>query len=67
MVDCWMEVERDRKGGLVADPRRFPNGIKRLADKLHGMGFLFGIYESAGEVTCMGFPGSLSSPYPSPY
>ena len=30
--DCWMSKERDGKGSLVADPDRFPHGIKHLAD-----------------------------------
>jgi len=30
--DCWMAKERDSDGRLVADPVRFPNGIKKLAD-----------------------------------
>lgn len=30
--DCWMEKERDEAGRLVADRKRFPNGIKALAD-----------------------------------
>jgi hypothetical protein len=30
--DCWMEKERDADGRLVADRKRFPNGIKALSD-----------------------------------
>lgn len=31
--DCWMEFERDNvTKELVADRKRFPNGIKALAD-----------------------------------
>lgn len=30
--DCWMSKERDEKGRLVPDVKRFPNGIKPLAD-----------------------------------
>ena len=30
--DCWSEMERDSNGRLVADKRRFPNGMKHLAD-----------------------------------
>jgi Alpha galactosidase A len=30
--DCWMEKERDSDGRLVADRKRFPNGIKALSD-----------------------------------
>ena len=30
--DCWPAMERAKNGSLVADPVRFPNGIKALAD-----------------------------------
>ena len=30
--DCWMAPERDSKGRLQADPKRFPGGSHRLAD-----------------------------------
>ena len=30
--DCWPSKERDSQGRLVADPERFPSGIKALAD-----------------------------------
>jgi len=29
--DCW-QVERDKSGNIVADPKRFSSGIKALAD-----------------------------------
>src|SRR6185437_14261605 len=34
--DCWMATSRDRAGNLVADPTRFPGGIKAVADYVHG-------------------------------
>lgn len=30
--DCWPSHERDAQGRLQADPKRFPSGIKKLAD-----------------------------------
>jgi alpha-galactosidase len=60
-ADCWMASERSKSGDLVPDERRFPSGMKDLADKMHDMGLLFGIYESAGYWTCQGLPGSLGS------
>src|ERR1700704_1099304 len=33
--DCW-QVSRDAQGNIVADPTRFPGGIKTLADYVHG-------------------------------
>ena len=32
--DCW-QVRRDAAGKIVADPERFPSGIKALADAIH--------------------------------
>jgi alpha-galactosidase len=55
--DCW-QVSRDAKGDIVADPKRFPSGIKALADYVHSKGLKFGIYSDAGTKTCQGRPGS---------
>ncbi len=30
--DCWPADERDAQGRLQPDPKRFPSGIKALAD-----------------------------------
>jgi len=58
--DCWsVKSGRDGNGNLVADPSRFPNGIKWLADQIHGLGLKIGIYSSAGTLTCAGYPASL--------
>jgi alpha-galactosidase len=57
--DCWSKKDgRDRNGDLVADPDKFPNGIKALADYVHSLGFKIGIYSDAAEKTCGGHPGS---------
>jgi alpha-galactosidase len=56
--DCW-QVSRDSAGTIVADPQRFPNGIKAVADYVHAKGLLFGIYTDAGTKTCQGRPGTL--------
>ncbi|XP_067000152.2 alpha-N-acetylgalactosaminidase isoform X2 [Anabrus simplex] len=55
--DCWLSHKRDSDGRLQADPDRFPNGIKALADYVHAKGLKFGIYEDIGTYTCMGYPG----------
>jgi alpha-galactosidase len=55
--DCWA-VSRDADGNIVADPQKFPSGIKALADYVHGLGLKFGIYSDAGSKTCAGRPGS---------
>ncbi|TCO59830.1 ricin-type beta-trefoil lectin domain protein [Actinocrispum wychmicini] len=57
--DCWMTHSRDAAGNLVADPAKFPHGMKWLGDYLHTRNLKFGIYEDAGTSTCGGFPGSL--------
>jgi alpha-galactosidase len=49
--DCWA-VSRDPSGRLVADPKRFPSGMRALADYIHSKGLKFGIYTSAGTTTC---------------
>src|SRR5579859_8037464 len=55
--DCW-QVDRDNQGNIVADPKRFPSGIKALADYIHSKGLKFGLYSDAGTKTCAGRPGS---------
>jgi alpha-galactosidase len=55
--DCW-QVERDAQGRIVADPQRFPGGMKALADYVHAKGLSFGLYSDAGAKTCQGRPGS---------
>ena len=55
--DCW-QVDRDKEGNIIADPDRFPSGIKALADYIHEKGLKFGIYSDAGTETCQGRPGS---------
>ncbi|HLY28173.1 MAG TPA: glycoside hydrolase family 27 protein [Aggregatilineales bacterium] len=55
--DCW-QGGRDPKGALISDPKRFPHGIKALADFVHGYGLKFGLYSSLGEKTCAGNIGS---------
>jgi len=57
--DCW-QVSRDSSGTIVADPARFPSGIKALADYVHGKGLKLGIYTDAGTGTCEKRPGSLN-------
>lgn len=55
--DTWSARERDAGGNLVADPAKFPSGMKALGDYLHAKGFKFGIYNCAGTRTCAGYPG----------
>lgn len=55
--DCW-QVSRDAKGNILPDEKRFPQGMKALADYIHGLGLKFGIYSCAGSKTCQSRPGS---------
>lgn len=57
--DCWSLKERDKDGQLVADPNKFPNGMKAVADYIHSKGLKFGMYSCVGTHTCAGYPGSF--------
>jgi alpha-galactosidase len=55
--DCW-HGERDAQGFIHPDAKRFPSGMKALADYVHSKGLKFGVYSDAGSQTCGGRPGS---------
>ncbi|MGI4804745.1 MAG: glycoside hydrolase family 27 protein [Janthinobacterium lividum] len=55
--DCW-HGDRDSLGFIHPDPKRFPSGMKALADYIHSKGLKMGIYSDAGSQTCGGRPGS---------
>lgn len=55
--DCW-HGDRDSLGFIHPDPKRFPSGMKALADYVHSKGLKIGIYSDAGSQTCGGRPGS---------
>lgn len=57
--DCWLEKERDENNRLVPDRKRFPNGMKYVADYVHSKGLKFGLYEDYGTNTCAGYPGVI--------
>lgn len=61
--DCWMTRQRDDNGQLVADPEKFPSGMKALGDFIHNLGLKFGIYNDAGTRTCAGYPGGRGHEY----
>lgn len=56
--DCWQKT-RNATGFIVADADRFPSGIPALAEEVHGLGLLFGLYSDAGLRTCQRRPGGL--------
>lgn len=55
--DCW-QIDRDAQGNILPDPKRFPSGMKALADYIHSKGLKFGLYSDAGTLTCQKRPGS---------
>lgn len=59
--DCWLEHNRNETGYLVADRKRFPRGMKYIADYIHARGLKFGLYEDYGTKTCMGYPGVINN------
>ncbi len=61
--DCWQEKTRSEDGRLVPDHKKFPSGIKPVADYVHSKGLKFGIYSDAGVRTCAGYPGSYDHEY----
>ena len=61
--DCWSLRERDEDGNLVADPEKFPHGMKYVADYVHSKGLKFGMYSCAGVRTCAGYPASFDHEY----
>lgn len=56
--DCWSSG-RTSNGTLQANATKFPNGMAAVADQIHSMGLGFGMYSSAGAMTCAQY-GKLS-------
>jgi alpha-N-acetylglucosaminidase len=56
--DGWA-VGRNASGYLLPSPKKFPQGMKDVADHVHRRGTLFGIYTARGAETCQKLPGSL--------
>ena len=57
--DCWSLKQRDENGRLQADPAKFPNGMKAVADYVHSKCLKFGMYSCAGTHTCAAHPSSF--------
>ncbi|MCU4154703.1 glycoside hydrolase family 27 protein [Carboxylicivirga sp. A043] len=57
--DLW-HGGRDADGKVYPDPKKFPNGMKVVADYVHSKGLKFGIYTDIAEYTCAGMVGSLA-------
>lgn len=50
--DCWQVKDKNDNGHQIADPNKFPNGMKAIADKIHSYGMKAGIYTDCGTKTC---------------
>jgi alpha-galactosidase len=57
--DAWMAKKRDKDGRLVADPKKFPSGMKAIGEYIHSKGLKYGIYQDRGKMTCQQLPGSF--------
>ncbi|KAK3074483.1 hypothetical protein LTR53_003032 [Teratosphaeriaceae sp. CCFEE 6253] len=59
--DCWSEMDgRDATTHeLLPNTTKFPDGMIGTGDQIHGLGLKFGMYSSAGTMTCGRYPGSL--------
>lgn len=51
-IDDGFFGHRDAQGVMVPHERRFPNGMKPVADYIHSLGMKAGIYSDAGTNTC---------------
>jgi alpha-galactosidase len=50
--DNWQADNRASDKKPVPDPKKFPHGMKYVADYVHSKGLKFGIYSCAGNMTC---------------
>ena len=48
----WFFNKRDANGEMIPDEKRFPSGMKSLADYIHSKGLKAGIYTDVGEKGC---------------
>ena len=51
-VDDGYFGKRDENGVMQANEKRFPNGMKPVADHIHSLGMKAGLYTDAGTRTC---------------
>lgn len=58
-IDDGWQGGRDNKNNMIADPKKFPSGIKSLADYVHSKGLKLGIYSDAAQLTCGLYTASL--------
>eukprot|EP01084_Bolivina_argentea_P195917 335978_1 len=56
-------VNRTAEGVMIADPIRFPSGMRHLSDYIHSLQLRAGIYTDAGPLTCAKYVGSYGFEY----
>jgi len=56
--DCYTLKNRSSAGALVADPAKFPKGLKHFSSTIKAMGISASAYSDNGYETCAGYPGS---------
>lgn len=59
IIDDGWQGGRDNRNNIIADKKKFPSGIKALADYVHSKGLKLGIYSDAAPLTCAGYTASL--------
>ncbi len=59
-IDDGWQGGRDNRNNIIPDVKKFPSGIKALADYVHSKGLKLGIYSDAAPLTCAGYTGSLN-------
>ncbi|MDD5688216.1 MAG: discoidin domain-containing protein [Elusimicrobia bacterium] len=57
--DGWQTGSLNPDGSIQVDLVKFPHGMKYVADKVHELGFKFGIYSSPGPTTCAAWDGKV--------
>ena len=55
-----LEAANRTAAGEYVNAVKFPHGIPRLVNQVHGLGLKFGIYTAIGTRTCQNLPGSWS-------
>ncbi len=58
----WKPGSRDDAGNIIPDPKKFPHGMKAVADYVHAKGLKFGLHQPAGIHDCPKLsPGSQNN------
>lgn len=58
-IDDGWQGGRDNRNNIIPDSKKFPGGMRALADYVHSKGLKLGIYSDAAPLTCGGYTASL--------